>query len=83
MSKGNRFYVKVVCFWQFLNCTHIFVTKISSKRELQQIPFNQSLDIDFEDFINLYKKCIAKPYVLVIDTTLTSDNPLNFRNNLF
>ena len=83
MSKGNRFYVKVVYFWQFLNCTHIFVTKISSKRELQQIPFNQSLDIDFEDFINLYKKCIAKPYVLVIDTTLTSDNPLNFRNNLF
>ena len=50
MSKGNRFYVEVVCFWQFLNCTHIFVTKISNKRERQQMPFNQSSGIDFEDF---------------------------------
>ena len=33
--------------------------------------------------MNLYKKCIAKPYsFLVIDTTLASDNPLRFRKNL-
>ena len=56
--------------------------KIPNKRELQQIVFNHSLDIDFQDFINLYKKCIAKPYsFLIIDTTLASDNSLRFRKN--
>ena len=57
--------------------------KISNKRELQQIAFNDSLDIDFQDFINLCRKCTAKSYFfLVIDTTLTSDNPSRFRKNL-
>ena len=57
--------------------------KILIKRELQQITFNHSSDIDFQDFMNLYEKCTAKPYpFLVIDTTLTSYNPLRFRKNL-
>ena len=56
--------------------------KIPNKCELQQIAFNHSLDIDFKDFINLYKKCTAKPYsFLVGDATLASDNPLSFRKN--
>ena len=66
-----------------LNSTLYFVMKIPNKRELQQISFNHSSDIDFQDFMNLYKKCTAKPYsFLVIDTTLTSDNPLRIRKNL-
>ena len=66
-----------------LNSTHYFVMKIPNKRELQQIAFNHSSDIDFQDFMNLYKKCTAKPYsFLVIDTTLPSDNSLCFRKNL-
>ena len=57
--------------------------KISNKRELQQIAFNHSSDIDFQDFMNLYKECTSKPYsFLVIDTTLTADNILQFRKNL-
>ena len=57
--------------------------KILIKRELQQITFNHSSNIDFQDFMNLYEKCTAKPYpFLVIDTTLTSYNPLRFRKNL-
>ena len=57
--------------------------KIPNKRELQQIDFNHSSDIDFQDFINLYKKLTAKPYsFLVIDTTLTLDNSSRFRKNL-
>ena len=33
--------------------------------------------------MNLYKKCTAKPYsILVIYVTLASDNPLCFRKNL-
>ena len=63
-----------------LNSTHYFVMKIPNKRELQQIAFNHSSDIDFQDFMNLYKKSTAKPYsFLVIDTTLSSDYPLRFR----
>ena len=56
--------------------------KIPNRKELQQISFNHLSDIDFRDFMNLYKKCTAKPFVLVIDATLTSDSPLRFRKNL-
>ena len=66
-----------------LNSTHYFFMKIPNKRELQEIAFNHSSDIDFQDFINLYKKCTAEPYsFLVIDTTLASNNPLHFKKNL-
>ena len=56
--------------------------KITNKRELQQIAFNHSSDIDFQNFMNLYKKCTEKLYSFyIIDTTLTSDNSLRFRKN--
>ena len=45
-----------------LNSTHYFIMKIPNKRDLQQIAFNHSSDIDFQDFMNLYKKCTEKPY---------------------
>ena len=38
-----------------LNTTHFFTMKISNKRELQQIVLNHSSDIDFKDFIKIYK----------------------------
>ena len=61
----------------------IFCYENSKKRELQQIAFNHSWDIDFKDFMNLYEKCTAKPYhFLVIDTTLASDNSSHFKKNL-
>ena len=45
--------------------------KIPNKRELQQIVFNPSSDINFKDNMNLYRKCTAKPcYFLVNDNTL-------------
>ena len=66
-----------------LNSTHVFIVKIPNKRELQQIALNHSSDIDFKDFIKIYKKCTVEPYsFLVNDTTLESDNPLRFRKNL-
>ena len=66
-----------------LNSTRFFVMKILNKRELQQIALNHSSDIEFKDFMNIYKKCTTEPYsFLVNDTTLPSDNPLRFRKNL-
>ena len=67
-----------------LNTTHFSIMKIPNKRELQQIALNHSSDIDFKDFIKIYKKCTDEPYsFLVNDTTLASDNPLRFRKNIF
>ena len=57
--------------------------KIPNKRELQQIALNHSSDIDFKDFIKIYKKCTAERYLfLVNDTILPSDNTLTFRKKL-
>ena len=44
-----------------LNSTHCFIMKILNKRELQQIAFNHSSDIDFKDlmiFTKMYCKTI-------------------------
>ena len=66
-----------------LNSTHFFIMKIPNKREPQQIALNHSSDIDFKDFMNIYKICTAKPYsFLVNNTTLPSGAPLKFRKNL-
>ena len=66
-----------------LNSTHFFIMKIPNKRELQQIALNHSSDIDFKDFMNIYRKCNTEPYsFLANDTTLPSDDALRFRNNL-
>ena len=57
--------------------------KFPNKQELQQIAFNHLSDIEFYDFMNLYKTFAAKSYYfLVTDTTLASDNPLRFAKNL-
>ena len=36
--------------------------KIPNKRELQQIVLNHSSDIDFKDFMKIFKKYTAEPY---------------------
>ena len=46
-----------------LNITHFFITKILNKRELLQIPLNHSSGIDIKDFMKIYKKYTAEPYV--------------------
>ena len=54
-----------------LNATHYFIMKIPNKRELQQIASNHSSDIDFKDFMKLYKDYTKEPYsFLVNDTTV-------------
>ena len=69
-----------------LNTTNFCIMKIPNKRKLQQIAYNHLSDIDFKDFMNLYRnvlKCTAKIYsFLVMHATLVSDNPSLFRENL-
>ena len=41
-----------------LNSRHYFIMKVSNKWEIQQIAFNGSSDIDFQGFMNTYKKIL-------------------------
>ena len=67
-----------------LNSTHYLIMRINNKRELQNIAINHSADIDYKDFIKIYRECTKEPYnFLTIDTTLPSTNTLRFRKNLF
>ena len=45
-----------------LNSTHYFIMKIPNKGELQQTASNHISDIDFKDFMKLYKDYNEKPY---------------------
>ena len=66
-----------------LNAAHYFIMKSFNKRELQQIASDHSSNNDVKDFMKLYKNYTKEPYSLLVnDTTLPSDNPLRFRENL-
>ena len=57
--------------------------EIPNKRELQQIASNHSSDIDFKNFMKLFKDYNKRSYsFLVNDTSLSLDNPLRFGKNL-
>ena len=67
-----------------LNSMYYLIMKINNKRELQNFAINHSADMDYKDFIKIYRECTKEPYnFLTIDTTLPSTNPLRFRKNLF
>ena len=67
-----------------LNSTHYLILEINNKRELQKIAINHFADIDYQDFIKIYRECTKKPYnILTIDTTLPASDPLRFRKKLF
>ena len=56
---------------------------MSNKREQQQIEPNHLSDIDFKNFMKLYKGYTKEPYsFLVNNTTLPPDNSLRFRKNV-
>ena len=67
-----------------LNSTHYLITKINNKRQLQNIAINHFADIDYQDFMEVYRESTREPYnSLTIDTTLPGSNLLRFRKDLF
>ena len=43
---------------------------IMNRKELQNIAINHSIDIDYNDFVRIYRECTREPYsFLPIDTT--------------
>ena len=74
------------CLTIRLNTTYDFIIKIPNKRELQEIVSNHLPDIEFKDFMKLYKDYTKKPFSFFSERNnyerLPSDNPLKFRKNL-
>ena len=69
-----------------LNSTHYLIMKINNKRELQNIAINHSADIDYKDFVEIYRECTKELYsFLTIDTTLPASNQQRFNicSNLY
>ena len=65
-----------------LNSAHYLIMKIYNKKELQQIAIDYSEDIDYKDFLRIYKNYKNEPYYFfTIDTTLPADNSMSFRKN--
>ena len=63
-----------------LNSTHYLIMKIQNKRGLQQIAIDHSADIDYKDFLKIYRNCANELYsFFTVDTTLPADNPKRFR----
>ena len=57
--------------------------KINNKRELQNVAINHSADIDYNDFVKVYRECTGKPYsFLTIDATLAANDSLRLRKSL-
>ena len=58
--------------------------KLNNTKKLQNIAINHSADIDYRDFVKIYRECTRRLYsFLTIDTTLPASDPLRFTKNLF
>ena len=45
-----------------LSSTHYLIMKINNQRELQNIAINHSADIEYQDFIKIYRECTKDPF---------------------
>ena len=58
--------------------------KINNKKELENIAITHSADIDYKDFMKIYRERTKEPhFFLTINTTLPASDPLRIRKNLF
>ena len=52
-----------------LNATHYFIMKIPNKKGLQQIVSTHSSEIDFKDFMKLYKEYTKEVFAFLVSNT--------------
>ena len=65
-----------------LNSTHYLIININNKRELGNIAWNHSADIDYKNFVKIYRERTKEPFsFLTIDATLPASDRLKFRKN--
>ena len=69
----------MLCFWFYV----LFYYENSKQTGTSTNWFSYSTDILFKGFMNIYKKCTAKPFsFFIIHGTFASDNLSCFRKNL-
>ena len=62
-----------------LNCTHYVIFQVNNLRELQNIAFSHSADIDYKDFLKICRNCTKEPYYFfTINTTLPANDSMRF-----
>ena len=62
-----------------LNSTHYLIIKINNRKDLQQIAIDYLADIDYKDFLKVYRNCTNDPYSFL---TIDVYNPIKkFRKN--
>ena len=66
-----------------LNSTHYFVIKNSKQTTNLTNCIYHSSDTDFQDYMNLYKKCIAIPYLFSLLILLLHQIILHFSERFF
>ena len=66
-----------------LNCTHCILFKLNNKIELRNIAVDHLADIDYKDFIKIYRICTREPFnFLTINTTKDNKFIKNFDETL-
>ena len=66
-----------------LNSAHYLIMTINNRRELQNILINHYADIEYNNFVKIYRKCTKESHsFLTIATTLPASDPLKFRKKL-
>ena len=66
-----------------LHSRHYFIIEIPNKKELWQRVLNHSFDLEFKDYLWVWKDYTKKPFsFLVNDTTLMPDNTLRLKREL-
>ena len=62
-TRGRKLNISLFLSHNLILFNTLFCYENSKKKiEHQQIIFNHSSNIDFQDFMNLYKKCTLKPH---------------------
>ena len=60
-----------------LSSTHYLIMKINNRKDLQQIAIDHSADIDYKDFLKIYRNSTKEPYSFL---TIDVHNPaIKFR----
>ena len=79
LSISLAFISQVYCFVPKdvrLSITHFYAMKINSKGELQNIAIHDSGDIDYRDFVKIYRECTKELFsFLTVNTTLRASDP--------
>ena len=62
----------------------LFDYENKQQKELQNVTIDHSADIDYKDFMEIYRECTKEPFNFsTTDTTLAASDPIRFRKNLF